>query len=57
MKTLVLSILTLVVSTAIVAAVNMPTWERAHGYPFGQMCNSVFTGYVDTCARTAGIEQ
>lgn len=24
-------------------------WERANGYPYGKMCNSVFTLYVDTC--------
>lgn len=26
-------------------------WERNAGYPFGQMCNSIFTGYADTCPR------
>lgn len=24
-------------------------WEKAHGYPFGRMCNSMFTGWADTC--------
>jgi hypothetical protein len=26
-------------------------WERDAGYPYGKMCNSIFTGYVDTCRR------
>ena len=26
-------------------------WERQAGYPYGKMCNSIFTGYVDTCRR------
>ena len=30
-------------------AVN--AWERNAGYPYGQMCNSVFTLYVDTCKK------
>jgi hypothetical protein len=24
-------------------------WEKHNVYPFGRMCNSIFTGYVDTC--------
>lgn len=26
-------------------------WEKANGYPYGKMCNSIFTGYVDTCPK------
>lgn len=26
-------------------------WEREAGYPYGKMCNSVFTLYVDTCPK------
>jgi len=32
-----------------IAGARIGQWERAHGYPFGQMCNSVFTGWVNTC--------
>jgi hypothetical protein len=42
----------LVVIGLAVLAASLPTihaWEKAHGYPYGKMCNSVFTGYVDTC--------
>lgn len=28
-------------------------WERAAGYPFGKMCHSIFTAYVDTCPKEA----
>lgn len=24
-------------------------WERDNAYPFGKMCNSIFTLYEDTC--------
>lgn len=24
-------------------------WEKDVGYPYGKMCNSIFTGFVDTC--------
>jgi hypothetical protein len=40
-----------VVGLAVLAA-SLPSihaWEKARGYPYGKMCNSVFTGYVDTC--------
>ena len=33
----------------IIAGDKIGQWEQANGYPFGQMCNSVFTGWVDTC--------
>ena len=26
-------------------------WERRHSYPYGKMCNSVFSGGVDTCPK------
>lgn len=26
-------------------------WERANDYPYGKMCNSAFTFYVDTCPK------
>jgi hypothetical protein len=43
-----LSLLTIGCSL-IVMAPHINAWEKANGYPFGQMCNSVFTLYVDTC--------
>jgi heme/copper-type cytochrome/quinol oxidase subunit 3 len=33
------------------AAPQIHAWEKANGYPFGHMCNSVFTLYADTCVR------
>lgn len=43
------------VGTMIAAAAlgypNLSRWEKAHKFPFGQMCNSIFTGWVDTCPR------
>lgn len=42
------------VATAVVALTHMHdihAWEKANSYPFGKMCNSVFTLYVDTCKR------
>jgi hypothetical protein len=26
-------------------------WERRNGYPYGRMCDSIFTGFEDTCPR------
>lgn len=52
MQTTSLVALALILSTAIVALVNVPriqAWEKANGYPFGRMCHSIFTGYADTC--------
>jgi hypothetical protein len=31
------------------ASVHVNAWEKANDYPYGKMCNSIFTGYVDTC--------
>lgn len=28
---------------------HVNAWEKANGYPYGKMCNSIFTAYVDTC--------
>lgn len=28
---------------------HINAWEKAHGYPYGKMCNSIFTWYKDTC--------
>jgi len=36
-------------TTMAVSGTLISQWERSHDYPFGQMCNSVFTGYVNTC--------
>ena len=36
------------------ASAQIGQWEKANGYPFGQMCNSVFTGWVDTCGENSG---
>jgi hypothetical protein len=33
----------------IVPTVNR--WEREANYPYGKMCRSVFTAFVDTCKR------
>jgi hypothetical protein len=33
----------------VVPAVN--AWELANNYPYGKMCNSIFTANVDTCPR------
>lgn len=30
---------------------NIRRWEKSHNYPFGQMCYSVFTMWVNTCPR------
>ncbi len=36
----------------IVAAIGpIHQWERANNYPYGKVCNSVFTGWQDTCPR------
>jgi hypothetical protein len=41
-----------VVSWAIIVGlIAIKTWEKANNYPFGFMCKSVFTGYVDTCPK------
>lgn len=43
-----------VIGTLITALVNVPrihAWERANGYPYGHMCDSIFTGFVNTCRR------
>jgi hypothetical protein len=42
----------LALGAAVLAALSGPAvsaWEKANGFPFGRMCNSVFTGFVDTC--------
>jgi hypothetical protein len=39
---------------AMIGIASLPTihtWERNAGYPWGKMCNSAFTFYVDTCRR------
>jgi len=50
MKTLIVVTSLLVCTVALfVASVNVNAWEKANAYPYGKMCNSIFTGYVDTC--------
>ena len=34
-----------------VAVPRINAWEKANAYPYGKMCNSIFTGYADTCRR------
>jgi hypothetical protein len=44
--------LTLLVCTLAVLFTAIPhihAWEKANAYPYGKMCNSIFTAYVDTC--------
>jgi hypothetical protein len=40
---------TVVVLTTLVPLIN--GWEHDHNYPYGRMCNSVFTGWSDTCPK------
>jgi hypothetical protein len=50
-EAIVIGALTLFALTFVLACSipRIDAWEKAHGYPFGQMCNSIATGYVDTC--------
>ena len=50
MKTLIVtaSLLCAVMALFVLSA-NVKAWEKANDYPYGKMCNSIFTGYVDTC--------
>lgn len=38
---------------AIMAAMlpHIHAWEKANDYPYGKICNSAFTFYVDTCPK------
>ncbi len=53
MRAFTLFIATLAITTVIlfsfIPLINQ--WERDHNYPYGQMCNSIFTGWVDTCPK------
>lgn len=52
MRTAVVLLSLLVLTTwgfAMIPSINK--WEREAGYPYGKMCNSVFTGYVNTCKK------
>lgn len=42
-------VLAVILTAGCLAGPPIARWERANGFPFGQMCNSVFTGFVDTC--------
>lgn len=49
---IVLAVCAVLLSAAIVTLANshhIHAWERTNGYPFGKMCHSAFTGYIDTC--------
>ena len=35
----------------IVGLPEINAWEKNAGYPYGKMCNSVFTLYQDTCPK------
>lgn len=51
---LLVSVMIALTIGALVGLMNVSrihAWEQANGYPFGKMCNSVFTLYVDTCNR------
>ncbi len=43
----------LAIAMLVVGVPQINAWEKAHAYPYGQMCNSVFTGYQDTCPSHA----
>jgi hypothetical protein len=49
MKWLLALILCLAVLVAALPTIH--AWERDNDYPFGKMCHSVFTGFVDTCSH------
>jgi hypothetical protein len=34
---------------AIYGATLLGNWETSHGYPYGKMCYSIFTGNINTC--------
>jgi hypothetical protein len=36
-------------TVTVLSGMALSQWERENGYPFGQMCNSIFTGYANTC--------
>lgn len=38
-----------IVGFVLILSPQVNQWERANGYPYGQMCNSIFTGYINTC--------
>lgn len=46
LATVLLFLLTLVLFRPAVNA-----WEKAHNFPYGQMCDSIFTNHVNTCPR------
>lgn len=46
--------LSILFATALTLGALLPwvhQWEREQGFPYGKMCHSIFTGYVDTCPR------
>lgn len=50
MKTLIITVSFLCCTVALfVVSANVHAWEKANAYPYGHMCNSIFTGYVNTC--------
>lgn len=48
-STLALFLASFTLLCAIVALPSIHAWEREAGYPFGRMCQSIFTGYANTC--------
>jgi hypothetical protein len=50
--TLKLTLAAAVIAGLWMAAERAVAWERAAGYPYGKMCNSFWTGHVDTCPST-----
>ncbi len=44
---------TAVVAVLLGAQPAINAWERSRGYPYGRMCDSIFTGFEDTCPKGA----
>lgn len=45
---------TFLLGIGVILLVSLPIinkWEKANNYPYGLMCHSIFTGYVDTCPK------
>lgn len=41
----------LIACVALANSHRIHAWEKQAGYPYGRMCNSIFTAYVDTCRQ------
>jgi hypothetical protein len=46
-----LSLITISLSGLILGVPRINAWEAANNYPYGHMCDSVFTGFVNTCNK------